>query len=102
VEVTFLYPWALVFKALREAKLGLFVFAEVLLFLLILTVGYIYCWRKGDLDWVKTVSSKAFPAHRLPASGREAEARESVTEKITGKNTERITGKVPGEPALHA
>jgi NADH-quinone oxidoreductase subunit A len=70
VEVTFLYPWALVFKPLREAKVGLFVFAEAALFLLILGVGFVYCWRKGDLDWVKSVGAKReFPPERLPARG---------------------------------
>lgn len=58
VEVTFLFPWAVVFKELREAGFGLFLFAEVFLFLLILGVGFIYCWRKGDLDWVKSTSGR--------------------------------------------
>ncbi len=69
VEVAFLYPWALVFRSLEKANLGGFVFAEVLLFILILGVGFVYCWLKGDLDWVKTTSSKRFPAHRLAAHG---------------------------------
>ena len=72
VEVTFLYPWALVFKPLREARMGRFVFAEVGLFLLILGIGFIYCWRKGDLDWVKGATAQRFPKERLP---REAPAR---------------------------
>jgi NADH-quinone oxidoreductase subunit A len=65
VEVALLYPWALIFKPLREAGerefpgLGLFLLAEVLLFLLILLVGFVYCWRKGDLDWVKSVASQS-------------------------------------------
>lgn len=58
VEVAFLYPWALVFKELREAGFGFLVFAEVLVFLAILMVGFIYCWRKGDLDWVKSVAGQ--------------------------------------------
>ncbi|MEE9189507.1 MAG: NADH-quinone oxidoreductase subunit A [Candidatus Neomarinimicrobiota bacterium] len=48
VEVVFLFPWAVVFK-----ELGLFAFVEMAIFLLILIVGLIYVWRKGDLDWVK-------------------------------------------------
>ena len=59
VEVTFLFPWAVVFKEFREAGFGLFLFAEVFLFLVILGVGFIYCWRKGDLDWVKSTSGRA-------------------------------------------
>ena len=30
------------------------IFMEIFLFLLILAAGLAYCWRKGDLDWVKT------------------------------------------------
>ena len=71
VEVAFLFPWALVFKALREAKLGMFVYAEALLFLVILGAGLVYCWVKGDLDWVKgTAAPRRFPPGRLPAKSR--------------------------------
>ncbi len=48
VEVVFLFPWALVYR-----QLGLFAFLEMAVFLLILIVGYIYVWVKGDLDWDK-------------------------------------------------
>lgn len=68
VEVTFLYPWAVVFKPLMEAKLGLFVFAEIILFIAILGVGFVYCWMKGDLDWVKLTPAKKFPVHRVAAA----------------------------------
>ena len=46
VEVVFMYPWAVRFK-----ELGLFGFVEMLIFLLILLVGYVYIWRKGVLEW---------------------------------------------------
>ena len=78
VEVTFLFPWALVFKSFNAAGLGFFLFAEVLLFLLILGVGFIYCWRRGDLDWVKSTGGRVLlgrPASRSqPASREEAMA----------------------------
>jgi hypothetical protein len=48
VEVIFLFPWAVVYK-----ELGLFAFVEMMIFLAILSVGLIYIWRKGDLEWVK-------------------------------------------------
>lgn len=57
VEVAFMFPWAVVFKQLREwggAEHGFFVFIEMAVFVLILGVGLVYCWRKGDLDWVKS------------------------------------------------
>ena len=53
VEVAFLYPWALVFKTLMNNGFGGFIFLEVMVFLCILMVGFIYCWAKGDLDWLK-------------------------------------------------
>ena len=46
IEVAFLYPWAM---ALRD--LGWPGFVQVVLFLALLLVGYIYVWRKGALDW---------------------------------------------------
>jgi NADH-quinone oxidoreductase subunit A len=46
VETVFLFPWALVYQ-----KLGVFAFVEMLIFLVILFVGYAYVWVKGDLDW---------------------------------------------------
>ncbi len=72
VEVAFLYPWALVFNSLVKAKLGMFVFAEVAIFLVILGAGFIYCWLKGDLDWVKLTPTKKFPAHRVARVERRA------------------------------
>ena len=48
VEGIFFFPWAVVFQ-----KLGLFAFIEMLIFLLILFVGYAYVWVKGDLEWDK-------------------------------------------------
>jgi NADH-quinone oxidoreductase subunit A len=61
VEVAFMFPWAAVFRRLRAlggSEHGLFVFVEMAVFMLILGVGLVYCWRKGDLDWVKsTVTS---------------------------------------------
>ena len=46
VEVLFIYPWAVAWKALGPAA-----FAEMALFILILAVGLIYAWRKGVLEW---------------------------------------------------
>ena len=46
LEVSFLFPWAL---TLRELPVG--AYWSMLIFLLILTVGFIYEWMKGALDW---------------------------------------------------
>ena len=48
VEIVFLFPWAVVYQ-----ELGLLAFVEAFLFVLILVIGFIYVWVKGDLDWVK-------------------------------------------------
>jgi len=47
VETIFLFPWAVQFKLL-----GLFGLLEMLIFLGILIVGYIWIWKKGALEWV--------------------------------------------------
>jgi NADH-quinone oxidoreductase subunit A len=46
VETVFLYPWAVNFKAL-----GWFGYAEMLSFAATLTVGLVYVWKKGALNW---------------------------------------------------
>lgn len=46
VEAVFLYPWAVVYK-----RIGLYGFVEMMLFIAILLVGYVYAWRKGALEW---------------------------------------------------
>ncbi len=51
LETVFLYPWAVVFRS--EA---MFFFLEMLIFLGILLVGYVYVWRMGALDWSRIPS----------------------------------------------
>lgn len=46
VETIFLFPWAILFHKLR-----LFGLIEMLVFLTILVVGYVYCWKRKALDW---------------------------------------------------
>ena len=46
IEVVFFYPWAVVFHSL-----GIFGLIEMLIFIAILLVGYIYAWKKGALEW---------------------------------------------------
>lgn len=46
VEVVFLFPWAVLFR-----RLGIFGLVEMVIFLAILTLGLIYIWRKGGLEW---------------------------------------------------
>ena len=46
IEVVFMYPWAVQFRAL-----GLFAFIEMLIFMALLFVGYYYLVKKGALEW---------------------------------------------------
>lgn len=46
LETAFLFPWAVVLK-----DIGFFGFIEMMLFLFVLLVGYIYAWKKGALQW---------------------------------------------------
>ena len=46
IEAVFLYPWAVAFR-----QLGLYGLVEMLLFILILLVGYLYLLKKRALDW---------------------------------------------------
>ena len=55
VEVVFIYPVAVVFREMIDQGLGAYVLAELLVFVLILFGGLIYVWKKGDLQWIKTM-----------------------------------------------
>ncbi len=51
IEVVFLYPWAVVFKKFSAEANGTFILVEMLVFIGILLLGYIYAWKKGGLTW---------------------------------------------------
>ena len=46
LEVAFLFPWAVAFK-----QIGVFGFWSMMIFLGVLTIGFIYEWKKGALEW---------------------------------------------------
>jgi len=53
IEAVFLLPWAVVFKTLGQIpSIGkAFVFFEMMIFIAVLLVGYIYVWKKGLFEW---------------------------------------------------
>jgi NADH-quinone oxidoreductase subunit A len=52
LEIAFLFPWATIFKEIVSTEsVKLFGFIEMLIFIAILVVGYVYAWAKGALDW---------------------------------------------------
>ncbi len=50
LEVAFLFPWAITLGAM-PAEIGQFAFWSMMVFLGVLTVGFIYEWKKGALEW---------------------------------------------------
>jgi len=46
IELIFVWPWAVLYR-----RLGWFGFAEMLVFLGILMLGFLYIWQKGGLEW---------------------------------------------------
>ena len=49
IETVFMFPWAVAFNQLREIR-GLLL-AEMLVFIGILAVGYVYLWKRGAFEW---------------------------------------------------
>jgi len=46
IEAVFLYPWAVAYD-----HIGLYGFMEMVIFIIILLIGYVYAWKKGALEW---------------------------------------------------
>lgn len=46
IEIIFLYPWAVAFD-----KLGIIGMVEMMIFIALFVVGYVYAWKKGALEW---------------------------------------------------
>lgn len=48
IEVIFMYPWAVLFL---DADRKAFLFVEMLIFIIVLGIGYTYAWKSGALEW---------------------------------------------------
>ena len=72
VEVVFLFPWALVYRGM-----GLLAFLEMAVFLVILIVGLVYVWVKGDLDWDKP--RPVIPKVAAPQAAKQGSNEPAVT-----------------------
>ena len=52
LEIAFLFPWASIFKDIVATEsIKVFGFVEMLVFVAILVIGYVYAWAKGALEW---------------------------------------------------
>jgi NADH-quinone oxidoreductase subunit A len=82
IEVIFLIPWAVVFKRLAgpQPGLGSLVYVEMMLFVVLLLVGYVYVLKKGAFDWSERARREAEAEarqladtqRRRPAAGQRA------------------------------
>lgn len=51
IETVFLYPWAVTFTQWNDKGMQIFSLFEMIVFIVILFVGYIYVWKKGAFEW---------------------------------------------------
>ena len=51
IEAAFLYPWAVIYRGIARGGSGTFLFSEMLVFIVLLGVGYVYVWKKKAFDW---------------------------------------------------
>jgi NADH-quinone oxidoreductase subunit A len=75
IETIFLFPWAISFR-----QLGLFGLVEMVVFIALVFVAYVYVWRKGGLDWAGTVT----PVEAHTGFVEEVREPESVGREVAG------------------
>jgi NADH-quinone oxidoreductase subunit A len=85
IEVLFVVPFAVAFKALlgEQASTGIvygsIAFIEIMIFLATLVVGYIYVWKKGTFDWGLQARAEArAEAKEMARTRREQDARQKL------------------------
>lgn len=54
VESVLMFPVVSIFREMTERGEGIYILDVLLSFIAILVMGIAYCWKKGDLDWVKS------------------------------------------------
>lgn len=65
VEVALFYPWAAVYQEYKNVAL-----VDMLFFFAILMVGYVYLWRFGYLEWVRSAVTTTLSAHQATDQDR--------------------------------
>jgi NADH-quinone oxidoreductase subunit A len=82
IEVIFLVPWAVVFKTLASPAYGMrtLVYVEMMVFVALLLVGYVYVVKKGAFDWGETARREAEAEARLlqDVEGRKRQSRSAA------------------------
>jgi NADH-quinone oxidoreductase subunit A len=80
IEVIFLVPWAAVFKTLAAQGAGMrwFIYLEMMVFVALLLVGYIYVVKKGAFDWGEKARREAEAEAHLLAKQEEIDRRRAA------------------------
>ncbi len=86
IELIFLIPWAVVFKKFIAEGLGTLIYVEMMLFVVLLLVGYIYVWKKGLFEWGARARVEA-EAESVSLHAREG--RNRAAKRATGTATPR-------------
>lgn len=58
IESILMFPVLASFKSFNQLGLGGLILVEILCFIVILLAAFAYCWKKGDLDWVRSFQVK--------------------------------------------
>jgi NADH-quinone oxidoreductase subunit A len=81
IEVIFLIPWAVVFKTFAASGYRNLVYVEMMIFVALLLVGYIYVVKKGAFDWgerarreaeAEALALREMPKRRAASAGKRA------------------------------
>ena len=51
IEAAFLYPWAVIYRDAVLGPSGMFIFGEMIVFIVLLAIGYVYVWQRKTFDW---------------------------------------------------
>ena len=76
IELIFMMPWAVVFKRMAlDPSMRSIIYVEMMLFVVLVAVGYVYVWKKGLFDWSERARREAEAEARALAvvEGRAAE-----------------------------
>src|SRR5215210_123067 len=78
IEVIFLIPWAVVFKDFMARGYGNLIYVEMMLFVALLLVGYVYVVKKGAFDWGERARREAEAEARALRQAQNRERAEAM------------------------
>jgi len=78
IEVIFLIPWAVVFKKFAAGGYSTLVYVEMMLFVVLLLVGYVYVVKKGAFDWGDRARREAEAEARALALAEKKHAKTTI------------------------